>query len=55
MSMETTDLETLLQSISLEEKIALLSAVDWWRTLKVERDGVSIPHIKVWAPRNSSL
>jgi hypothetical protein len=37
----------LLDRLTLEEKISLLAAVDWWRTPTIERDDVFIPHIKV--------
>ena len=37
----------LLNRLSVEEKVQLLSAVDWWRTPVIKKDGVFIPHIKV--------
>ena len=39
--------DALLNRLSLEEKVSLLAAADWWRTPAIERDGVFIPHIKV--------
>lgn len=41
------DETTLLDRLSLEEKVQLLSAVDWWRTPTIKKDDVFIPHIKV--------
>jgi beta-glucosidase len=40
-------IEDLLRNLKLEEKVSLLSATDWWRTPRIERDGVFVPHIKV--------
>ncbi|CAG8212822.1 unnamed protein product [Penicillium olsonii] len=37
----------LLNRLSVEEKVQLLSAVDWWRTPVIKKDGVFIPHIKM--------
>ena len=37
----------ILDRLTVDEKVQLLSAVDWWRTLTVKRDDVFIPHIKV--------
>jgi hypothetical protein len=41
------DAEALVKRLTLEEKIALTAAVDWWRTAKINWDGVYLPHIKV--------
>lgn len=37
----------LLDRLSVEEKVQLLSAVDWWRTPVIKKDDAFIPHIKV--------
>ncbi|CAI7588645.1 unnamed protein product [Penicillium discolor] len=37
----------LLDRLSVEEKVQLLSAVDWWRTPVIKKDDVFIPHIKM--------
>jgi beta-glucosidase len=37
----------LLGKLTLEEKVSLLAAKDWWRTPIIDRDGVFVPHIKV--------
>ncbi|KNB09605.1 hypothetical protein FOXG_10148 [Fusarium oxysporum f. sp. lycopersici 4287] len=36
----------LISQLTVEEKVSLLSAVDWWRTPTIKRDDVFIPHIK---------
>lgn len=41
------ELHSLLKKLTLEEKVSLLAAVDWWRTPVIKRDGVFVPHIKV--------
>ncbi|KAK9853833.1 uncharacterized protein MYU51_005351 [Penicillium brevicompactum] len=41
------DETTLLDRLSLEDKVQLLSAVDWWRTPTIKKDDVFIPHIKM--------
>ncbi|KAF9873873.1 hypothetical protein CkaCkLH20_08607 [Colletotrichum karsti] len=48
MAPETSqvDVHALLAKLTREEKVSLLAAVDWWRTLTIERDGVFVPHIK---------
>lgn len=51
------DTEHILTRLTLEEKISLLAAVDWWRTPVINRDGLFVPHIKVrfrvWVSQNS--
>jgi beta-glucosidase len=42
----SVDIEALLTKLTLEEKVSLLSAVDWWRTPVIERDNVFVPHLK---------
>ncbi|KAL4806313.1 glycoside hydrolase superfamily [Aspergillus unguis] len=39
-------ISTLLIKLTLEEKVSLLAAVDWWRTPVIQRDDVFVPHIK---------
>lgn len=39
------DVETILQSLSLEEKISLLAGKDFWETVPIKSKGV--PAIKV--------
>lgn len=41
------DVDDILVKLTLEEKVSLLAASDWWRTTIIERDGVFVPHIKV--------
>jgi hypothetical protein len=41
------DIEGILSRLTLEEKVSLLSAKDWWRTPVINRPGVFVPHIKV--------
>lgn len=41
------DIDSLLSQLTREEKVSLLSATDWWRTPVIQRDGFTIPHIKV--------
>lgn len=41
------DTNEILSKLTLDEKVSLLAAVDWWRTPVIEREGVFIPHIKV--------
>ncbi|KAF4449691.1 hypothetical protein F53441_7092 [Fusarium austroafricanum] len=36
----------LVAQLTVEEKVSLLAAVDWWRTPTIKRDNVFIPHIK---------
>ncbi|KAL9562632.1 hypothetical protein ACKAV7_013196 [Fusarium commune] len=36
----------LISKLTVEEKVSLLAAVDWWRTPTIKRDNVFIPHIK---------
>lgn len=45
------DTGKLLSKLTLEEKVSLLAAVDWWRTPVIKRDGVFVPHIKVCLSR----
>ncbi|CAG7565970.1 unnamed protein product [Fusarium equiseti] len=44
-SCQTTN--DLVSQLTIEEKVSLLSAVDWWRTPTIERDNVFVPHIKM--------
>ncbi|BCS30062.1 uncharacterized protein APUU_80365A [Aspergillus puulaauensis] len=44
--MESHNVQTLLSKLTLEEKVSLLAAVDWWRTPVIKRDDVFVPHIK---------
>ncbi|KAL4731405.1 hypothetical protein ACLX1H_000371 [Fusarium chlamydosporum] len=37
----------LVSQLTIEEKVSLLSAVDWWRTPTIKRDNVFVPHIKM--------
>ncbi|KAH7471853.1 putative beta-glucosidase I [Fusarium oxysporum f. sp. matthiolae] len=37
----------LVSQLTIEEKVSLLAAVDWWRTPTIKRDNVFIPHIKM--------
>lgn len=39
----------LVEKLTEEEKVQLLSAVDWWRTPVLQRHGIFVPHIKVSA------
>lgn len=40
--------DELLGQLTLEEKVSLCGASDWWRTTTVKRDGkLIVPHIKV--------
>ncbi|KAL1954053.1 hypothetical protein VTO42DRAFT_1787 [Malbranchea cinnamomea] len=41
------DLRELLKKLTLEEKVGLLSGADWWRTVRIDREGVFVPQIKV--------
>jgi hypothetical protein len=41
------DAEALVQRLTLDEKVALTAAVDWWRTAEISRNGLYLPHIKV--------
>jgi beta-glucosidase len=40
------DLKTVLGKLTLEEKVSMLAAVNWWRTPVIKREGVFVPHIK---------
>lgn len=46
-SASPVDLEALLGKLTLEEKVSILAATDWWRTPVIKRDDVFVPHIKV--------
>ncbi|KAH6661792.1 glycoside hydrolase superfamily [Plectosphaerella plurivora] len=41
------NLRALLESLTTEERVSLLSATDWWRTPTILRDGAFVPHIKM--------
>ncbi|EMT71647.1 glycoside hydrolase superfamily [Fusarium oxysporum II5] len=45
MAASQTTIE-LISKLTVEEKVSLLAAVDWWRTPTIKRDDVFIPHIK---------
>ncbi|KAF4547929.1 Beta-glucosidase B-like protein [Elsinoe fawcettii] len=45
-SQRPTDTPTILSLLTLEEKISLLSATDWWRTPTIDRPEVFVPQIK---------
>lgn len=40
------DTADLVSKLTLNEKVSLLAAKDWWRTPTIQRDGVFVPHIK---------
>jgi hypothetical protein len=40
-------IDDILRRLTLEEKVRLLAAKDWWRTSVIERDGIFVPHVKV--------
>lgn len=42
-----TPVPELLERLTVEEKISLLAATDWWRTPVIDRNGVYVPQIKV--------
>jgi beta-glucosidase len=44
------NVDDILSKLTIEEKVTLLAAKDWWRTTAIKRDGVFVPHIKVRAP-----
>ncbi|KAL3456427.1 glycoside hydrolase superfamily [Aspergillus heterothallicus] len=44
--MDSHDIDALLDKLTLEEKVSLLAAVDWWRTPAIKRDDVFVPHLK---------
>jgi beta-glucosidase len=40
--------QDILNQLTLEEKVALVGAADWWRTEAIRRgDELLVPHIKV--------
>lgn len=41
------DTDELLDKLTIEEKVSLLAAKDWWRTPIISREGVFVPHVKV--------
>jgi beta-glucosidase len=43
------NVDNVLSRLTLEEKVSLLAAKDWWRTPVIKRNGVFVPHIKVRA------
>lgn len=43
------DIDNVLSKLTIEEKVALLAAKDWWRTPSIKRDDVFVPQIKVCA------
>jgi beta-glucosidase len=42
--------DDILRRLTLEEKVELLAAKDWWRTAVIDRDGIFVPHVKVSLP-----
>ncbi|KAF2494799.1 glycoside hydrolase [Lophium mytilinum] len=42
----TPDIRDLLRRLTLEEKVSLLAGADWWRTVRIEREGVFVPQVK---------
>lgn len=44
---EMSFINEILEKLTSEEKVSLLSATDWWRTPVIDREGVFVPHIKV--------
>ncbi|RDW61455.1 hypothetical protein BP5796_11347 [Coleophoma crateriformis] len=40
------DTDQLLSKLTLDEKVSLLAAKDWWRTPVIDRDDVFVPHVK---------
>lgn len=50
-SIETfVHIDQLLLKLTLQEKVSLLTAKDWWRTPIIDREGVFVPHIKARQP-----
>jgi beta-glucosidase len=43
-------IDLILSELTLQEKVSLLAAKDWWRTPTIDRDDVFVPHIKVGRP-----
>ena len=41
------DVDAVLSKLTLEEKVSLLAATDWWKTPAIKREEVFVPHIKV--------
>ncbi|KAM0431471.1 hypothetical protein ACHAPT_005449 [Fusarium lateritium] len=37
----------LVSKLTIKEKVKLLAAFDWWRTARIDRDDVFVPHIKL--------
>ncbi|EXK82564.1 hypothetical protein FOQG_13132 [Fusarium oxysporum f. sp. raphani 54005] len=53
--MENRKANEILQQLTLEEKISLCGAADWWRTHAVKRNGeILLPHIKASDGPNGS-
>lgn len=45
------DNATILQQLTVEEKVALCGGRDWWRTVPIRRgQNLVLPHIKVSPP-----
>ncbi|KAL7940829.1 glycoside hydrolase superfamily [Trichoderma barbatum] len=38
--------DNVLSKLTLEEKVSLLAAKDWWRTTVIKREDIFVPHIK---------
>lgn len=43
--------DEILKQLTLEEKVAICGASDWWRTVPIRRgESLLLPHIKVRFP-----
>lgn len=49
--------DDILKQLTLEEKVSICGASDWWRTVPIHRgDSLFLPHIKVFFPsRNAKM
>lgn len=48
--------DKILSQLTLEEKVKIVGAADWWRTEPIRRgDSILLPHIKVCRPRQSEM
>jgi beta-glucosidase len=43
-------IDDILRRLTLEERVRLLAAKDWWRTAVIERDGIFVPCVKASLP-----
>lgn len=57
MSPQAVEVDTaeILSRLTLEEKVSLLAAKDWWRTHTIDREGVFVPQIKVRTRKSESV